>query len=156
MRQTLQPHGTGRAALQVTGSGPKGSATTAAWRSPTSASKSSSSKSTGNRRRPESAEINDERRPAAAHPGRLLRIWMNSSTSLGLLLPPVVGCHPEERNVLRMCELVGIGDPLLACIEQRNDIEARQQNAVVSSHGIVEFLVSLGCDHGRNHRVDRG
>src|SRR5271165_4826190 len=45
---------------------------------------------------------------------------------------------------------------LLACIEQRNDIEARQQNAVVSSHGIVEFLVSLGCDHGRDHRVDRG
>jgi hypothetical protein len=36
----------------------------------------SSSKSTGNRRRPESAEINDERRPAAAHPGRLLRILM--------------------------------------------------------------------------------
>jgi len=30
----------------------------------------------GNRRRPESAEINDERRPAAAHPGRLLRILM--------------------------------------------------------------------------------
>ncbi len=78
MPQTLQPHGSGRAALQLTGSGSKGSATTASWRSPTSASKvsSSSSKSTGNRRRPESAEINDERRPAAAHPGRLLRIWM--------------------------------------------------------------------------------
>jgi hypothetical protein len=47
-------------------------------RSPTSASRvsSSSSKSPGNRRRPESAEINDERRPAAAHPGRLLRILM--------------------------------------------------------------------------------
>ena len=47
-------------------------------RSPTSASRvsSSSSKSTGNRRRPESAEINDERRPAVAHPGRVLRILM--------------------------------------------------------------------------------
>src|SRR5215469_8878128 len=47
---------------------------------------------------------------AALRQGADLRKWL---WLLGLLLPPVVDCHPEQWNVLRVCELVGIGDPLL-------------------------------------------
>ena len=66
-----------------------------------------------------------------------------AALALGLLLPPVVQLSPQQRYALCMGKLVGIGDPLLACVEQRNDIEARQQNAVVSSHGIDELPVKF-------------
>ena len=41
-------------------------------------------------------------------------------------------------------------------MEQRHDIEAREQHPVIGAHGSDEIFLRLGCEHRRDQGIDGG